>query len=137
MNSIGWVSALKSGVSSLTTKIENISSNCTTISGNAASIAYISNYYSGLQSSIAVTNGNHTPKTIQPKLKLGKFSPNTWGFAIWQIPPYVTMVSSLSCVVVKQLSHLIRNRVLNVIGNTKLSSNTKCMSNLNINDFLL
>ncbi len=46
-----------SGVTSLSTKCDNLLANLTTISGNAASIANIANYYSGLQSSIAVTNG--------------------------------------------------------------------------------
>ncbi len=46
-----------SGDSSLSTKCDNLLANLTTISGNAASIANITNYYSGLQSSIAVTNG--------------------------------------------------------------------------------
>jgi hypothetical protein len=46
-----------SGVTSLSTRCDNLLANLTTISGNAASIANIANYYSGLQSSIAVTNG--------------------------------------------------------------------------------
>ncbi len=46
-----------SGVSSLSTKCDNLLANLTTIIGNAATIANIANYYSGLQSSIAVTNG--------------------------------------------------------------------------------
>jgi hypothetical protein len=46
-----------SGITSLSTKCDNLLANLTTISGNAASIANIANYYSGLQSSIAVTNG--------------------------------------------------------------------------------
>ena len=46
-----------SGVTSLSTRCDNLLENLTTISGNAASIANIANYYSGLQSSIAVTNG--------------------------------------------------------------------------------
>jgi hypothetical protein len=45
-----------SGVTSLSTKCDNLLANLTTISGNAASIANIANYYSGLRSSIAVTN---------------------------------------------------------------------------------
>ena len=46
-----------SGVTALSTRCDNLLENLTTISGNAASIANIANYYSGLQSSIAVTNG--------------------------------------------------------------------------------
>ncbi len=46
-----------SGVSSLTTKTVDLLANLTTISGNAASVENILNYYSGLQSSLAVTNG--------------------------------------------------------------------------------
>jgi hypothetical protein len=46
-----------SGVSSLTTKTDNILADLTTISGNASNIANVANYYSGLQSSLAVTNG--------------------------------------------------------------------------------
>ena len=46
-----------SGVSSLSSRCDDFLANLTTISGNAASIANIANYYSGLQSSLAVTNG--------------------------------------------------------------------------------
>ena len=46
-----------SGVSSLSTRCDNILADLTTISGNASNIANVANYYSGLQSSIAVTNG--------------------------------------------------------------------------------
>ena len=46
-----------SGVSSLTTKTDNILANLASISGSASNIANVANYYSGLQSSIAVTNG--------------------------------------------------------------------------------
>ena len=57
LNSISAVSALTSGVSSLTTKTDNILSNIASISGSASNIANKANYYSGLQSLIAVTNG--------------------------------------------------------------------------------
>jgi hypothetical protein len=50
INSVG-------GVSSLTTKTDNILADLTTISGNASNIANVANYYSDLQSSLAVTNG--------------------------------------------------------------------------------
>ncbi len=46
-----------SGVTSLSTKCDNLLANSTSISGNAASIANIANCYSGLKSFIAVTNG--------------------------------------------------------------------------------
>ncbi len=46
-----------SGVSSLSSRCDTFLANLTTISGNAASIANIANYYSGLQSTLAVTNG--------------------------------------------------------------------------------
>ena len=46
-----------SGVSSLSSRCDDFLANLTTISGNAANIANIANYYSGLQSSLAVTNG--------------------------------------------------------------------------------
>ncbi len=45
-----------SGVSSLSSRCDNILASLTTISGNATSIANIENYYSGLQSSLAATN---------------------------------------------------------------------------------
>ena len=40
------------GVSSLITKTDSILADLTTISGNAASVANVANYYSGLQSSL-------------------------------------------------------------------------------------
>ena len=46
-----------SGVSSLSTRCDSILADLTTISGDAASVANVANYYSGLQSSLAVTNG--------------------------------------------------------------------------------
>ncbi len=46
-----------SGVTLWSIGCHNLLANLTTISWNAASIAKIANYYSGLQSSIAVTNG--------------------------------------------------------------------------------
>ncbi len=45
-----------SGVSSLKTKTDNILADLTTTSGNASNIADVANYYSGLQSSLAVAN---------------------------------------------------------------------------------
>jgi hypothetical protein len=57
INAISGVSALTSGVSSLTTKTDNILADLTTISGNASNIANVANYYNGLQSSLAITNG--------------------------------------------------------------------------------
>ena len=46
-----------SGVTSLNDSYTTMLSQITTISGNAANIANIANYYSGIQSSLAVTNG--------------------------------------------------------------------------------
>ncbi len=45
-----------SGVSSLTTKPDNILADLTTISGNASNIANVVNFYSGLQSSLGGFN---------------------------------------------------------------------------------
>ncbi len=57
MNFISGISALTSDGSSLTTKTDKILANIASISGSASNIANVANYYSGLQSSIAVTNG--------------------------------------------------------------------------------
>jgi hypothetical protein len=46
-----------SGVTSLSTRCDNILANLAWISWSASHIANVANYYSGLQSSIAVTNG--------------------------------------------------------------------------------
>jgi hypothetical protein len=46
-----------SGVTSLSTKTDKVLADLTNISGNASNIANVANYYSGLQSSLAVTNG--------------------------------------------------------------------------------
>jgi len=56
-NSISGLSSLTTSVSSLNTSVSNLLAQLTTISGNAANIANIANYYSGLQSSLAVVNG--------------------------------------------------------------------------------
>jgi hypothetical protein len=42
---------------SLTTKTDNVLAYLASISGSASNIANVANYYSGLQSSLAVTNG--------------------------------------------------------------------------------
>ena len=46
-----------SGVTALSTRCDNLLENLASISGSASNIANVANYYSGLQSSIAVTNG--------------------------------------------------------------------------------
>ena len=119
INSISGVSALTSGVSSLTTKTDNILANIASIAGSASNIASVANYYSGLQSSIAVTNGvvSTTGLMLAFDLKQDRFDAK---FPLSIRDPIAPATTSQEYL--KQLELNYNATLLNV--NNKLSINT-------------
>ena len=102
-------------ISSLNTSVSNLLAQLTTISGNAANIANIANYYSGLQTSLAVVNGvlSSAGLILAFDLKENRFDPVV---PLVKTPPSgTTSFNTLS---------LNYNNTLTVDPSNKLSINT-------------
>jgi hypothetical protein len=107
----------KNNISELSNSYGTVLSQLTTISGNASNIASIANYYSGLQSSLAVTNGVVTGSGLVLALN---FKEDRFDV---QLPLYKKASNPLSGQYFNQLS-LKYNGVLALDVNNNLTINT-------------